>query len=91
MPLRKGSSQKVISSNIREMVKAGHPHNQAVAAAMHMAHKDKGFYTHMTHASIQPQEDRVDEVTIGSGQHDADFPKTPKTDTFYKDNDTCLI
>lgn len=37
MPLKKGSSSKVISGNIREMMKAGHPHKQAVAAAMHQA------------------------------------------------------
>lgn len=86
MPLRKGKSQKVISSNIREMIKAGHPHNQAVAAAMHMA-KDSGFYGHMTHASVQKNEDSV--KVIGS-QPDADYPKSPKTDTFYKGNTTCL-
>ena len=37
MPLAKGSSQKVIGSNIREMQAAGHPHNQAVAAALNTA------------------------------------------------------
>ena len=52
MPLHKGSSKKVISSNIREMVKAGHPQAQAVAAAMHMAH-DKGFYGHMDASKIR--------------------------------------
>jgi len=38
MPLRKGSSQKTISHNIREMRDAGHPEDQAVAAAMSIAH-----------------------------------------------------
>lgn len=42
MPLEKGSSQKTISKNIKEMQKAGHPHNQAVAAAMRQAGKSKG-------------------------------------------------
>lgn len=34
MPLKAGTSRETVSDNIREMVKAGHPQNQAVAAAM---------------------------------------------------------
>lgn len=41
MPLKPGKSQKVISQNIREMVAAGHPREQAVAAAMRKAGKPK--------------------------------------------------
>ena len=32
MPLKRGSSKKVVSNNIAEMRKAGHPEKQAVAA-----------------------------------------------------------
>lgn len=41
MPLKSGSSQKTISSNIREMRAAGYPERQAVAAAMRKAHDPK--------------------------------------------------
>ncbi len=37
MPLHKGKSQKVISGNIREMIHAGHPRDQAIAAALNTA------------------------------------------------------
>lgn len=37
MPLKPGSSQEVISGNISEMVNAGHPQEQAVAAALRTA------------------------------------------------------
>lgn len=41
MPLKKGSSKKVIQENISEMVKAGHPREQAVAAALDEAGKSR--------------------------------------------------
>jgi hypothetical protein len=41
MPLKKGSSKKVISENIKEMIEAGHPKNQAVAASLNNAGKSK--------------------------------------------------
>jgi hypothetical protein len=34
VPLRKGTSRKVVSGNIREMMDSGHPQRQAVAAAL---------------------------------------------------------
>jgi hypothetical protein len=39
MPLQKGKSQKVISSNIKEMINSGHPQNQAIAASLNEAKK----------------------------------------------------
>lgn len=41
MPLKPGHSQDVISHNIKEMIKAGHPHRQAIAAALSQARKHK--------------------------------------------------
>lgn len=39
MPLKPGHSRSVISRNISEMVKSGHPKDQAVAAALNNARK----------------------------------------------------
>lgn len=40
-PLIKGSSKKIISQNISEMMRSGHPQPQAIAAAMRSAGKSK--------------------------------------------------
>lgn len=45
MPLSKGSSAATMSKNIGEMVNAGHPQAQAVAAAYREAGKDAGLVT----------------------------------------------
>jgi hypothetical protein len=41
MPLKKGKSKAVISSNIKEMIKSGYPQKQAVAASLSKAGKSR--------------------------------------------------
>lgn len=42
MPLKRGTSNKVVSQNIREMIASGHPQKQAVAAAMREKDESQG-------------------------------------------------
>jgi len=59
MPLTPGSSPGVISSNISEMVNAGHPKRVAVAAALHTADvhpNDVGLTARVKGAPLQPMQ-----------------------------------
>lgn len=42
MPLEKGKSKEAVKKNIKTEMAHGKPQKQAVAIAMHTAHKDKG-------------------------------------------------
>jgi len=59
MPLKKGSSQKTTSYNIREMIKSGHPQKQAIAAALNVARRSKrtdgGNIKNLPHVNDTPQ------------------------------------
>jgi hypothetical protein len=41
-PLKRGRSRATISFNIREMMRAGHPQRQAIAAALRQARSPRG-------------------------------------------------
>lgn len=41
MPLRKGSSHKTISSNVRKLIREGRPRKQVVAIALSTAGKSR--------------------------------------------------
>jgi len=70
MPLTKGTSQKTIGHNIGEMVAAGHPHNQAVAAALNTARHSRstggGLPRHKVHVGAihSPVAGRTDHLPM---------------------------
>jgi len=65
MPLEKGKSKSIIGKNIAEMIHAGHPKDQAIAAALSTARKTKanggGLY-----ANIHAKQERI---AHGSHEH----------------------
>jgi hypothetical protein len=82
MPLSEGSSNETIQKNIEELVKAGHPQNQAVAIAMKKAGKSQDLVmpaTIITLASINRRNRGQDAGAVPPG-----YEKCPKCQGFGK-------
>jgi len=75
MPLKKGKSQETISHNISEMIGAGHPRKQAIAAALNTARQaraDGGMVTKVHAGAIHsPVAGRTDHLPmhVASGSY----------------------
>ena len=76
MPLLKGKSQKTISSNIREMMHAGHPQDQSIAAALSQARMsraeggdvDKKIHVGPIHSNVAGRTDHLP-INVPSGAY----------------------
>jgi len=78
MPLTK-KGKKILGAMKKQYgIKKGKEVFYASKNAGKISGVDRSFYGHMTHASLQANEDSVE--VIGDGFHDAYVPKKPKTD-----------
>lgn len=95
MPLMKGSSQEVIDSNIAEMRRAGHPEDQAIAAAYNNAGKGRKkksknrkplkFKKGGLHASVgTPGGQKISAGKHAKAKSGAFGPKAVKQEIFYE-------
>ena len=55
MPLLKGKSKKVVSKNIKELVKSGRPQKQAIAIALSTAKKGKTMAKKTAKKKVTPK------------------------------------
>lgn len=69
MPLMKGHSREVVAHNIKEMVRAGHPHKQAIAAALASARKYKKMSEGGMPEREENDEPRMPEQHLAEGGH----------------------
>lgn len=74
MPLIRSGSRKAVSENISEMVHAGHPQNQAVAAALSNARKygahfaSGGAVSGFLHSTVPGRTDRLP-ISVSGGAY----------------------
>jgi hypothetical protein len=86
MPLRKGTSSNVVSSNIKEMMKAGHKQKQAIAAALSM--KRKSMYEGGLVNSDFDEEGTPRPVDIGDeDKYETSMPASVDEHLSYKPDD----
>ena len=76
MPLSKGASTAIFSQNVSEMVHAGHPHNQAIAAALNQARQpradggeiDEKIHVGPIHSNVAGRTDHLP-INVPSGAY----------------------
>lgn len=69
MPLKMGHDPKTVSSNIKEMMSAGHPQRQAIAAALSHASKSKRM---MKGGAVEQSAEYNHDTEVVEGQEAAD-------------------
>jgi hypothetical protein len=80
MPFKSEAQRRFMWAKHPEIAKKwAHKYGKGKGLPMHV---DGGFFGHGTHASMQAQEDSVS--VSGDGFSDSSVPKTPKTDSFYR-------
>lgn len=65
MPLSKGHSEKTIGNNISEMIHAGHPREQAIAAALNTARQSHAHGGHMPKTRMHFKKLHVKKLHVG--------------------------